>query len=27
MRGVEWARKYTWESLGSAMESQLLSHL
>jgi hypothetical protein len=26
-RGVEWARKYTWESLGSDMESQLLSHL
>jgi glycosyltransferase involved in cell wall biosynthesis len=26
MRGVEWARKYTWENLGSAMESQLLSH-
>jgi len=26
MKGVEWARKYTWESLGSAMESQLLSH-
>lgn len=27
MRGFEWARNYTWESLGSAMETQLVAHL
>jgi glycosyltransferase involved in cell wall biosynthesis len=26
-RGIEWARKITWESLGSKMEQQLISHI